>query len=98
MHAEDDDGHTALADAAYSLQRARTYFKCACVRATEAASERRQSLEAVAALLEKAARPIDLPAWPGQPGRPGGRNLKVRIQTLNLHWGHDNSKKSQTLS
>ena len=55
VHAEDDDGHTALADAAYSLQRARTYFKCACVRATEAASERRQNLEAVAALLEKAA-------------------------------------------
>ncbi len=55
VHAEDVDGHTALADAAYSLQRARTAFKCACVRATDAASERRQSLEVVAALLEKAA-------------------------------------------
>lgn len=54
IDAPDEHGHMPLDDARYSLERARTFARCGCVRASEPASRWRANLEAVVALLEEA--------------------------------------------
>ena len=53
LDAPDEDGHTPLDDARYSLERARTFARCGCVQASEPASRWRVNLEAIATLLEE---------------------------------------------